>query len=68
MIKIIFKIETKNHIYELKRLNNTFAFVIYDKVFFIAKTYYLQLDKYITKVTVQNNKTVTNAYTAKTSR
>ena len=27
-----------------------------------AKTYDLQLDKYITKVTVQNNKTVTNEY------
>lgn len=28
-----------------------------------AKTYDLQLDKYISKVTVQNNKTVTNSYT-----
>ena len=31
-----------------------------------AKTYDLQLDKYITKVTVQNNKTVTNEYNNQT--
>lgn len=31
-----------------------------------AKTYDLQLDKYISKVTVQNNKTVTNNYTNQT--
>lgn len=41
-IYTVFEFRSKKKIYQLKKLHSTFAFVIYDRNFSTAKSYYLQ--------------------------